>query len=103
MSEEAKLKKIKQFAARRKEVVILSDYSWQLKYEEFQKIAKSSHIHNVQILSPIDIDREVRGVMVSALRISRPFEEKDYQFDQRHLIQLSTSERYLEKFIKEMR
>ncbi len=95
---------------RRRELVILSDFSEVENYKDIQKIFKRHHVHCFQLLSPIELNKKmpftIRSTINNKKNIANAFTEneelQDLIGEKFKIKTLKVHERYLEEFIKEM-
>ncbi len=94
---------IKKHLSRKKEVVYLGDMSSLLSISEFTKISEDSHFHGIRLISPIDqqplkFSFKMGPNSVVGLGIPSGIDAKLKRFPA-----ISSSERYLELFLRRMR
>ena len=110
--EEEKMLLIKKHLAKRKELVILSDFNDFLNISELEKISHQKNIHCFQILSPLDEAEEIpysvfsKGSLNIKKGILKKINFKQKNKNKKNIIKkikkLRVQDRYLEEFIKEM-
>lgn len=101
-----KLKILKGQLAKRKEVVYLSDFYDYRNVEEFRRLRMDKRFHGIKLISPLDEEKLKFSFPIPMgwggrfSGLQSPPKETDEK--KGHWLKLSTSERYLEKFVREM-
>ncbi len=112
-SENSRLATIKKYLARRKEVVIFSDFIDLIPFVQLKRVIRHSNVHCFQLTSPVDLMNSIPYSLF--LENSENQGEKSLikvkaegEFNQlkkmlgKKFKSLSVEERYLEEFVKEM-
>lgn len=94
---------LKKQLSRKKEIVYLGDMSNLLGVDEFFRIAKDSRCHAVRILSPIDTEPMPFSFSTTAGRLAGLGAPREVHREVRQFPMISTSEKYLEQFLRRLR
>lgn len=94
---------LKKQLSRKKEIVYLGDMSNLLESEEFFRIAKDSRCHAVRILSPVDTEPMPFSFSTTMGRMAGIGVPHQVRREIRQFPCVSTSEKYLEQFLRRLR
>jgi hypothetical protein len=100
-SEKLILKELKNFVARRKETLLLSDFMWLQDSRDLDKLLGNSRLHSMAIYSPLDLKPlEFSFVQGSRFGVGTSFNHNNYR--NKKIPHVLTNEKYLEFFIRRL-
>ena len=109
IAEKEKISLLKKYLAKKKEIIILSDFNEFIDISELKKISLQRNVHCFQILSPLDEASEIPYAIFSkgSSNIKKGVLKKNNlkqtnQMKDNIIKKLRVRDRYLEDFIKEM-
>ncbi len=97
------ISEIKKHLSRKKEVVYLGDMSSLLRNDDFTRISDDSHFHGIRLISPVDLKPLRFSFKVGANSILGLGNPEDIHEKLKRFPAISSSERYLELFLRRMR
>lgn len=99
----AMLAEIKKHLSRKKEVIYLGDMTSLMTVPDFSRISDDSHFHGVRLISPVDLNPlkfSIKSGANSTVGLGKPSALNDKL---KRFPAISSSERYLELFLRRMR